>query len=913
VVGENVGSYALNQGTLAITGNNYTIASFVPANFAITSSTTNANLSNLVFNTGTLSPTFTFASGITTFTQSVAYTVASLTVTPTVADAAATIKVNGTAVASGSASGLIALAVGSNTITTVVTAQDGTTTKTYTVTVTRAAPSINANLSGLTFSTGVLTPTFAAGTTTYTQSVAYTVTSLTITPTVANAAATIKVNGTTVASGSASGSIALAVGSNTITTIVTAQDGTTTKIYTVTVTRAAPSTNANLNNLVFSTGTLSPAFAAGTTDYAQSVTNAITSLTVTPTIANAAATIKVNGTTVASGSVSGPIALAVGSNTITTVVTAQDGTSTKGYIVTVTRAAPSTNANLNNLVFSTGTLSPAFATGTTDYVQSVTNATTSLTVTPTVANAAATIKVNGTAVASGSVSGPIALVVGSNTITAIVTAQDGTTTKIYTVTVTRASSTNANLSGLVFSTGILTPAFASGTTTYTQSVAYAVTSLTITPTVADAAATITVNGTTVTSGNASGSITLVVGSNTITTIVTAQDGTTIKTYTVTVTRAPNPAKDITTFSFTSPAATGVITGTNIAVAVPYGTDITALVATFTTTGTFVKVDSTTQVSGTTANNFTSPVTYRVTAADTTTKDYMVTVTVAANPAKDVTAFSFTSPAATGTIDEDAHTIAVTVPFGTNVTALVANFTTTGPSVRVGATLQVSGVTANDFTNSVIYTVTAADLSTKAYTVIVTIAPNPAKDITAFSFATPAMTGVITGTNIALTVPFGTNVTALAATFTTTGVSVKVGETTQISGTTANNFSNPVTYTVIAANGTTQNYIVTVTVAPNPAKDITTFSFTSLTATGVFTGTNIAITVPFGTDVTALVPTITHNGVSISPNSGVARDFTNPVAYRVTAADASTQDYTVTVTRAMAATSKYQLFLPLILR
>jgi hypothetical protein len=176
-----------------------------------------------------------------------------------------------------------------------------------------------------------------------------------------------------------------------------------------------------------------------------------------------------------------------------------------------------------------------------------------------------------------------------------------------------------------------------------------------------------------------------------------------------------------------------------------------------------------------------------------------------------------------------------------------------------------------------------------------------------------MTGVITGTNIALTVPFGTNVTALAATFTTTGVSVKVGETTQISGTTANNFSNPVTYTVIAANGTTQNYIVTVTVAPNPAKDITTFSFTSLTATGVFTGTNIAITVPFGTDVTALVPTITHNGVSISPNSGVARDFTNPVAYRVTAADASTQDYTVTVTRAMAATSKYQLFLPLILR
>jgi len=52
------------------------------------------------------------------------------------------------------------------------------------------------------------------------------------------------------------------------------------------------------------------------------------------------------------------------------------------------------------------------------------------------------------------------------------------------------------------------------------------------------------------------------------------------------------------------------------------------------------------------------------------------------------------------------------------------------------------------------------------------------------------------------VPSGTNVTSLAATFTTSaGVSsVKVGSLSQVSGTTANNFTNPVTYVVTAQDG-----------------------------------------------------------------------------------------------------------------
>jgi hypothetical protein len=80
-----------------------------------------------------------------------------------------------------------------------------------------------------------------------------------------------------------------------------------------------------------------------------------------------------------------------------------------------------------------------------------------------------------------------------------------------------------------------------------------------------------------------------------------------------------------------------------------------------------------------------------------------------------------------------------------------------------------------------------------------------------------------------------------------------------------------------------------------AKAITAFAITSPPSVGVITGTAIAVTVPYGTPVTGLVPAITHTGAGISPASGEARDFTTPVSYTVTAADGSTVTYTVTVT------------------
>ena len=95
----------------------------------------------------------------------------------------------------------------------------------------------------------------------------------------------------------------------------------------------------------------------------------------------------------------------------------------------------SANATLSNLSLSAGTLSPAFASGTTSYSANVVSNSNVVTVTPTLADTTATAKVNGVTVASGSASGPITLNTGGNVITIVVAAQDGVTTKTYTVNV----------------------------------------------------------------------------------------------------------------------------------------------------------------------------------------------------------------------------------------------------------------------------------------------------------------------------------------------------------------------------------------------------------------------------------------------------------------------------------------------
>ncbi|HVU26032.1 MAG TPA: cadherin-like beta sandwich domain-containing protein [Opitutus sp.] len=94
----------------------------------------------------------------------------------------------------------------------------------------------------------------------------------------------------------------------------------------------------------------------------------------------------------------------------------------------------SNNANLSNLTISAGTLSPAFAASKQTYAVALPPGTTSVTVTPTVADSHATVTVNGVAVTSGAASGAISFGAGHTSISVMVTASNTTTSKLYLIT-----------------------------------------------------------------------------------------------------------------------------------------------------------------------------------------------------------------------------------------------------------------------------------------------------------------------------------------------------------------------------------------------------------------------------------------------------------------------------------------------
>lgn len=94
----------------------------------------------------------------------------------------------------------------------------------------------------------------------------------------------------------------------------------------------------------------------------------------------------------------------------------------------------------------------------------------------------------------------------------------------------------------------------------------------------------------------------------------------------------NGQKSITSFEFrksinpTLPSdISGTIIGTRIEVTVPETISVNTLIATFVSTGKAVTIDSKPQTSGTTVNDFSQAVVYRVTAEDNSVVDYTVTV------------------------------------------------------------------------------------------------------------------------------------------------------------------------------------------------------------------------------------------------------------------------------------------------
>ena len=292
-----------------------------------------------------------------------------------------------------------------------------------------ATLSSDATLSSLTLSgVGEFGPLpFRSSLTNYTATVANSVTETTVMAAVNHSGASyvIKLGGVT----DGDAVIPLRVGSNIMAVEVTAEDGIVTKVYTVNVTREGQSsTDATLSSLTLSNidiGTFDPA----TTQYsAQAFNLAETTVTVTMNHSGASYVVKIGGVT----DDDGVIPLTVGNNVITVEVTAEDGTTTRTYTVTVTRVL-SADATLSDLTLSGITLS--FHQATTQYTAQVPNSVSQTIAVPTVNYSGATYVIKLGGVADGD--GVIPLEVGSNVITVEVTAENGSTTRTYTVTVTR--------------------------------------------------------------------------------------------------------------------------------------------------------------------------------------------------------------------------------------------------------------------------------------------------------------------------------------------------------------------------------------------------------------------------------------------------------------------------------------------
>ena len=302
--------------------------------------------------------------------------------------------------------------------------------------------------------------------------------------------------------------VLLSAGAKTnITVDVTAEDGTTTDTYTVTIyrLRRVASDDADLSALSLSSVTLSPSFASGKDAYTARVPYGTDKITVSYTadvgaaVAISAAPFPTDSSATADADGDTPghqVALvAGGTNTVITVtVTAEDDMAREDpYIVTVYREnlVKSDDPSLATLTLSDGTpggntpITFTYDPSSADksYDVRVPTGVRAVTVAATTTHPGAVAVVTPSDQDSLTTLHQVLLSAGAKTdITIEVTAEDGTTTDTYTVTIyrlRRVASDDADLSALSLSSVTLSPSFASGKDAYTARVPYGTDKITV--------------------------------------------------------------------------------------------------------------------------------------------------------------------------------------------------------------------------------------------------------------------------------------------------------------------------------------------------------------------------------------------------------------------------------------------------
>ena len=292
----------------------------------------------------------------------------------------------------------------------------------------------------------------------------------------------------------------------------------------------------------------------------------------------------------------------------------------------------------------------------------------------------------------------------------------------------------------------------------------------------------------------------------------------------------------------------------------------------------------------------SPVKFTVTAEDSSTKEYTIEIKYTAPAAPTLSDGSATRTSKTGA------TVKFTSSEAGNYFYKVVDHGAAAPTVDTGknGTSAVQG--ENTFTLSNL-TEDARDI----YIVVVSAAGGesaPLKvEIPAYGSGTDTPdTGAY---KISISAPKGGTITA-------NRTKADAGDEIIVTVTPDNGYqmvSGSLTYTLATAGGETKTITngrftmpagdVSITckweTATTTAKGITSFSINGIAGAVNNTTNTITITMPRGTDVTKLTPTISTNGVkSLTPGSGETVNFTNSVNYTATMEDGSTKTYTVTV-------------------
>jgi len=374
--------------------------------------------------------------------------------------------------------------------------------------------------------------------------------------------------------------------------------------------------------------------------------------------------------------------------------------------------------------------------------------------------------------------------------------------------------------------------------------------------------------------------------------ITAEDGITEQDWVVLIQVDPNSETDITSFEIPELLAPATIDNAQHTVVanVSFGTDLRALVPSIA-----VSEGAEINPASGVATDFSSRVTYTVTADDgISMQDWTVNVTVGTPRTEtDITLFNVPEMIAPAIIHSEVHLITGSVPYGTDLTTLVPSIIVSG-----GATIHPVSGAVTDFSTPVTYTVTAEDGNTvEQWLVTIQVLPNIETDITGFSLAEETGVYRIINVNhsVEIEVAKGTDVTSL-----TPAISLSYGATIDPASGVSRDFTNSVEYLVTAEDGlTNQVWTVTVNVELlSKRTDITSFHIPELSAAATIDHSlhTVVGSVPNGTDLTALVPSIAvSRGATIDPVSGVSTDFSSPVSYTVTAEDGTTfQDWLVSI-------------------